>query len=317
MPFLVVSHAAFMVSFVDAWLGKRPDAARNAAAAVFHQWPQWSQHQIAGWLSSPKIPNRWLMLILLAPFTLSLIVFAPWESVRSALSSSWDILSKGVRGIPPLITAMIVVFVTSDAWRILGTGFTVRFGALVFVFVLTSVLFLGQHDCWVDIDAKPEEATALLDGIDHKNLTEIRALIDCGINPLPILKPRGLGALWVRASYWFLAAFALIVAAIFVSSGLILIGVILISRDETQALANSVYVYQTFPGGLVVTKQLLSLSFSLGAFAAFFLVAAQRPRDRREFMKHALACYRRTALVYSIYWRARYQAAEWTQVPPR
>lgn len=157
--------------------------------------------------------------------------------------------------------------------------------------------------------------TALLEGIGHKHLTEVRAFIDFGIDPVPMLRPRRLGAFWVRMSYWMLAAFALIVAGIFVSSGLIVIGIILISKDETQALANSVYVYQTFPGGLVITRQLLSLSFSLGAFAAFFLVAAQRPNDRREFMNHALSCYRRTALVYSIYWRARYRAAEWTQIP--
>jgi len=130
-----------------------------------------------------------------------------------------------------------------------------------------------------------------------------------------MLRPRGLGALWVYAGYWLLTAFALIVAAVIVSSTLIVIGVILINRDQTQTLANSVYVYQTFPGGAVVTKQLLSLSFSLGAFAAFFLVAAQHPDDRRTFMNNVLVCYRQALLVYSIYWRARDQAAEWTRVP--
>jgi hypothetical protein len=80
-------------------------------------------------------------------------------------------------------------------------------------------------------------------------------------------------------------------------------------------LADSVHVYQTLPGGVVITKQLLSLSCSLGALAAFFLVAAQRPDDRKEFMQKVLARYRQVLLVYSIYCRARALAAEWTGVP--
>ena len=112
-----------------------------------------------------------------------------------------------------------------------------------------------------------------------------------------------------------LCAFALVIAALFVSAALIIIGVILINRNETTTLANSVYVYQTLPDGVIITKQLLSLSFSLGAFAAFFLVAAQRPSDRKAFMKNVLLRYRRVLLVYSIYCRAHDQAAAWTQVP--
>src|ERR1022692_2456622 len=114
---------------------------------------------------------------------------------------------------------------------------------------------------------------------------------------------------------WMLCAFALVIAALFVSSALIVIGVIMINKNQTMTLANSVYVYQTLPGGVVITRQLLSLSFSLGAFAAFFLVASQRPRDRRAFMKNVLVRYRRVLLVYTIYCRAHDQAAVLTQVP--
>ena len=315
LPLLVMPHLTFLVDFVDAWLKREPDGAKKTVAALFDRWPQWSQRRIEGWVASPRIPNRGLLFLLLIPFALPLVVVVPWEAARAALSSSWDVVRKGVRGVPPLVTAVVVVFVTGDAWRILGTGFTVRFAVLVFFFVLASALFLVQRDCWEDIDAKPTEASTLLGGIKHERSTGFRGFIDCGIEPAPMLRPRGLGALWVYAGYWLLTAFALIVAAVIVSSTLIVIGVILINRDQTQTLANSVYVYQTFPGGAVVTKQLLSLSFSLGAFAAFFRVAAQHPDDRRTFMNNVLVCYRQALLVYSIYWRARDQAAEWTRVP--
>jgi hypothetical protein len=65
----------------------------------------------------------------------------------------------------------------------------------------------------------------------------------------------------------------------------------------------------------MVTKQLLSLSLSLGAFAAFFLVAAQRSDERDEFMKNTLARYRRALLVYTAYCQARDSAEDWTGIP--
>ena len=314
MPFLLATHAAFLVSFVDEWI-KEPQSAKEAAGALFDRWPQWSQRRIARWLGSQRIPNKALLFLLLIPFVLPLAGVVPWQIGRSVLNSGWDVLRKGVRGVPPLITAVVVVFVTGDAWRILGNGFTVRFAVLVVVFLLASLLFLIRWNCWDDIDAKPREATDLLAGIKHKRPVGFHAFTDRGVEPSPISRPRGFGAVWVYTGYWMLCAFALVIAALFVSSALIVIGIILIDKQQTMTLANSVYVYQTLPGGVVITKQLLSLSFSLGAFAAFFLVAAQRPSDRRAFIKNVLVRYRRVLLVYTIYCCAHDQAAEWTQVP--
>ena len=52
-----------------------------------------------------------------------------------------------------------VVFVTSDAWRILGTGFTPRFFMLVSTFLLASLLFLIRRDWWADFNVDKDEAT--------------------------------------------------------------------------------------------------------------------------------------------------------------
>jgi hypothetical protein len=261
------------------------------------------------------VPNGLLLFLLLTPFVLPLAGVLPWQIGRSVLNSAWDVLRKGVRGVPPLITAVVVVFVTGDAWRILGTGFTVRFAVLVVLFLLASLLFLVRWNCWDDIDAKPRQADKLLAGIKHKRPEAFQKFRHCGTEPTPIVRPRRLGAIWIYTGYWMLCAFALIIAALFVSAALIIIGVILINKSETKTLADAVHVYQTLPGGVVITKQLLSLSFSLGAFAAFFLVAAQRPTDRRAFMRDVLLRYRRVLLVYSIYCRAHDQAPDLTDVP--
>lgn len=315
MPLMLPGHTAFLVTFVEAWLKKEPQSARVAATALFGRWPRWIQRRIASWLGSPRISNRLVLLVLLVPFVLPLIVLVPWETARSVLNSSWDVFRKGVRMVPPLITAMVVVFVTGDAWRILGSGSTLRVVILIAMFIVAGVLFLVRFNCWDDLDADPKQAEKLLEGIKHRRPAGFQDFVSHGVPAAPIQRPRGFGQAWVYLGYWLLCTFALIVTAAFVSAALILIGVILITRGETVTLASTVHVYQTFPGGNVITKQLLQLSFSLGAFAAFFLVAAQKPGDRRGYMRNVLLRYRRVLLVYSIYRGARRQAIEWTDVP--
>ena len=126
-------------------------------------------------------------------------------------------------------------------------------------------------------------------------------------------RPCGFRKVYAYLTYLALIAFALIATALFVSVILTIVGLILINANEAKNLAGSVDIYYPFPG-IMITKQLLSLSLSLGAFAAFFLVAAQHTDDRDEFIKNILARYRRALLVYATYCRARDSAREWTGI---
>jgi len=319
---LLVTHTIFLVKFVDAWLdNQQHGGAAEAAEALMGGWPRWTrwtQRPIAAGLRSDKIPNSFPLVVTLLPYVARLLLLVPLEIGWSVLKSSWDVLRKGVRGVPPLITAVVVVFVTSDAWRILGTGFTLRFKVLVAVFLLSGLLFLVRWTCWDDVEVKDEKAAEkLLEGIGPKKLDRFNKLIAAGAGPVPIVRPLIPGTIWIYVGYWLLCAFALAVTAVFVAATLIVIGVILVSKDETKSLASSVHVYQTLPHGAVITRELLSLSFSLGAFAAFFLVAAQKPSDRKKFMRNVLRRYRRDLVVYSIYCRAHDAACDWTDVPVR
>jgi hypothetical protein len=310
---LLVTHVIFLVRFTGAWLDHQ-DSAGRATQALIGGWPRWSQRVLEKWLTTRALPNWFALGVVLFPYVLPLAVLVPVQIGWSVLKSSWDVLRRGARGIPPLITAVVVVFVTSDAWRILGTGFTIRFKVLVTVFLLSSLLFLVRWNCWDDIDVSEAEAEELLVGIRRTSMARFRRFIDAGATPAPLVRPRIPGTIWLYACYWLLCAFALVVTALFVSAMLIIVGVILISKDETKTLAASVTVYQTLPYGGVITRQLLSLSLSLGAFAAFFLVAAQKTSDRRAFMRAMLRRYRRDLVAYSIYCRAHDRAADWTHV---
>jgi hypothetical protein len=286
-----------------------------------------------------------------ARHNLNPVLFLVTGFVHSVASSAWLALSKSIHIVPPLITAVVVVFVTSDSWRILGTGFTLRFFCLVSLFLLSSLLFLIRFKGYWEKDFDIAESdvitiSRLLGKLEHEfrdareavpsyqhpandvaserqhdandasAWKQFNTLVHLGAKPLPLVKPANLGLrICHYCAYVAVSLFSLIVVALAVSASLILVGTILITAKETKDLAQSVYIYWTLPGHFVMTRQLVSLSLSLGAFATLFVVAGQRPEDRKELMDNALALIRRVFIAYSVYSRAHDHAMEWTGVP--
>jgi hypothetical protein len=230
-------------------IGKR--VIQQPPRAVFDRAPARFQLRISRLLGSGRMPRRVLLARLFFPLVLQLAVVMPWQFAMSLARSAWDMLRRGVHGVPPLITAVVVVFVTSDAWRILGSGFTIRFAVVVAVFLVASVFFLIRGNCWLDIDAKHAEADRLLADIGQSLPEGFHEFTRRGIKAAPMVRPCGRHAVRIYLSYWALAAFALIIAAGFVASALIVIGTILISKNDTATMVQSVDVYQSLPGGFV------------------------------------------------------------------
>src|SRR5215469_1718393 len=269
-PLFLPGHISFLMAYVRAWRGVEPglDNDKVLMEAFFGRAPRWARLLILRLHQAQWIPGWFRQLLLLTPVAISLLGQFIWSGVISAK----DILGNGIRSVPPLVTAVVVVFVTSDAWRILGTGFTPRFFLLVSGFLLASLLFLVRNDWWADVVAGEDEAKSLLNGIKRWHTDSLERLMNWGAKPVPMKRPCALRAVYAYLAYLALLAFALITVALFVSVILIIVGLILISANETRKLAGSVYTYQSFPDGVAATKQLFSLSLSLGAFAAFFLV---------------------------------------------
>jgi hypothetical protein len=164
--------------------------------------------------------------------------------------------------------------------------------------------------------AAKEEPGQQRDRVNGSPWQQFHELMHLGAEPLPLVKPAKFWArVFLYSGYVAVSAFSLIVVAMAVSASLILVGLILISAKETKNLAQSVHIYLKLPWHLVITRQLVSLSLCLGAFAAFFLVAAQRPADRKEFMDNIISRVRRAFVVYSVYCRAHDSATDWTHVP--
>jgi hypothetical protein len=322
LPFFTSAHLRFMEDYLEAWRKKSGDKAVEEARDSLDKLREETRHSL-----SPAV-------VLLVGF------------LRSVFSSAWMVLGKSIRIVPPLITAVVVVFVTSDAWRLLGTGLTPRTICLIALFLVAGLVFLIRfkgywEDDW-DISASEETQEALLsdirhelggdqeiarvpgnerdeprDGADISPWQQFKELIDCGAKVAPLVKPVRLRSrACLYGGYLAVSAFSLIVVALVVSASLIFVGLILISADETSTLAEvpSAHIYWKLPWHLVITRELVSLSLCLGALAVLFLVAGQRTEDRKELMDNVLAEVRRIFVVYSVYCRAHDDAESWTNI---
>ena len=118
LPFFASGHISFMRDYLKAWRTKSGDEAVREASADLAKLEEKTQHRL-----HPVLVQMGGLF-------------------RAVFSSSWMVLAKSIRIVPPLITAVVVVFVTSDAWRLLGTGFTPRTTCLVALFLVTSLVFL-------------------------------------------------------------------------------------------------------------------------------------------------------------------------------
>jgi hypothetical protein len=186
----------------------------------------------------------------LAPFVIWLAVKLLWQFVWSSVNSAGDIVKKGIRSVPPLVTVVVVVFVTSDAWRILGTGFTLRFFMLVTALLLASLLYIIRQDWWeADVAAAEDEVKDLVDGIKHWKRDRLDDFMARGAKAVPMKRPRGLSDAYGRLAYLALVAFSLIAVAIFVSVILIIVGLILSTRVRPPSS----------PGQMIYTGPFLAL----------------------------------------------------------
>lgn len=320
MPFFVGAHYRWLRRYDRAWRGTAADAPGQTLAMLRRSMSPGRTGRIERWLSrllesayvrdSTRAYKALTILPLAAAFVSRFTV--------SIVKSLWNVVGGGVRTAPPLVAAVVVVFATGDGWRLLARGFGLRFALFEALFLGIGLAFLARLDYWRDIEARTEaDQEALLKGIDSDALHD---LVRRGAAPFPIVQPDTAGGRRaVRAGYFMLLVSSLLGSAVVVSLSLIIVGVILIGASETVELTGSAaHLYWRIPGTeLVLTRELVSLSLSLGAFAALFLVASQHPEDRAAYLHRALFRLRRALVVYSVYRRAQEHAPSWTGVPNR
>jgi hypothetical protein len=304
--FFFPEHLAFMAGYIKAWQAQNQNPAALARAMG-------TTYRIRRYNPiTTLLRAKWLPLALRQfTFTLPAIPLIFLGMIVLAGRGFYRMIRTSIRSVPPLLVAVVVVFVTSDAWRILGTGFSARPVALWVAFIIAAWLFLIRYKYWTDIQAV--DLQDLLAAAESKGY--LNSFIQLGAVPQAMEKPDDrAGREFVYGTYIVLTLLSLLEVALAVAATLTVVGMILVSKSETNTLANGVHVYFTLPGHVVLTTQLVSLSITLGCFAAFFLVAGQRPEDREAFMNSCLKDLCRVLLAYSIYRRACNSSVAWTGV---
>jgi hypothetical protein len=225
-----------------------------------------------------------------------------------------------VMAIPPLLVAVVVVFVTGDAWRLLGSSYDWRYWALIGLFMLLSIAFVVRSTGSAGDARAAVKQIAKLKKKDFRlrpRHSATRLLhIGCKPDPKPTardyrcigrgLKVGGVGQV-VAVGAWM--AFALV-----------LVGVILLDSSATKGLMGTApVILQSLPHKVVITRELVLVSTSLGAFASLYFAALglSDAKTRAAFMAANARSMKRTVLTLRLYHFARDNVEELTGISPR
>ena len=116
-PFFAYRHFSFIAKYMNAW--QEQDDYSLIFSMISYASPQQNVAEIfmAMLLPARKLPVAIKLSLMLIPLTISVL----WGNYTAIIDSFPNLMTKGVRSVLPLITALVVVFLTGDAWRILGT----------------------------------------------------------------------------------------------------------------------------------------------------------------------------------------------------
>jgi hypothetical protein len=207
-----------------------------------------------------------------------------------------------LRAVPPVLVAIVLLFVTADAWHMLAQPFNSRFWALFGLFML----FAGA------LAAQTAGGAKVMDLID-KSMTDAPLKVSKHNPALPIwlrLKAQTNIRCATNRDVWYLrlvlvAASVLQVAAVglYVAASLVVVGMIGIDKSLATQLVGSPHVVWSYGGLIFLTRELIDISIILGAFAALYYAAVGLgDKDGREDFLHAgIQTLRRTSDMMLLY----------------
>src|SRR5262249_1495742 len=146
-PFFMWRHLRFVANYINAWQREARDDDSDIEALA--PWPSMKVYAHISQRTPKIIKWEFLVLYFFVPLV-QIVMVRNYYAIRIAIT---ELIAKGARSIPPLITALVVVFMTGDAWKIIaGIAFTWRFYLLITAFLLISLFFLIREDFWSDLE---------------------------------------------------------------------------------------------------------------------------------------------------------------------
>jgi hypothetical protein len=153
---------------------------------------------------------------------------------------------------------------------------------------------------------------------DPSVLSLSAALTDLGYELPHTPKVSRLAIINTTAVYLSIITANLLLIGFLVSGGLVLIGLIRINADLTRQLSGApAHVILQLPGNMVITQELLSLSFTLGGLAilSFVFVTLPDRKARSDFVSTASSGLRNVLLAFTVYQAALENEAPLTHGP--
>lgn len=261
-------------------------------------------------------------------FSIGALIAAPIYAALAIARALSTTFMMAIREIPYLLAILLVVFTSSDAWRLYGSEAYSRFIVLIVIMVGLGIAAVfrivadeadeiakkaadeaGEKVDWRTIIFEPinegTQATSLA------KETPAKILADHHVRPLNIL-----GENWARwlmtnakAIFWFTITMQIVAVAFWVSVTFMVLGIVVVNsgaysqflpaHTQPTVIWHSSVLGQTF----IVTQQLVLLSVTLGTIAGltFATVSLQDDGSRQRFLDHSLSDLKCSLVILSYY----------------
>jgi hypothetical protein len=238
-----------------------------------------------------------LLLILLAGFSYRFamqrmisrnIVTLSWATARALLNATKasPALSTNVR---LMLSIVLFLFITGDAWRLFGRMEKWRFWMLVVLLAIVVAAGLARQ--------LPRPMSEVSDWTmdflsTHASMTPAKAIVDAGVNPLLVIdRITPWTKLNLIAPIWLARGVKVLGSAAALTVILLGIGLVMIGRDQTQDLVGNQlpHIVPFTLGGIEVdlsealTKVAIMLSLSAAAY--FVVVGLSNPETKSRFLQ--------------------------------
>ncbi|HEV2944858.1 MAG TPA: hypothetical protein VGX26_07090 [Solirubrobacteraceae bacterium] len=268
---------------------------------------------IDGW-SAPWLPFI-VLLVAAAKLFSGLREFA--GNTVSVVGHSLRRIAEGnIENAAPLVAALIVVFLTGDAWKIVGRTASWRLAVLTTIFLGAGTLLV------MNLRKFPDDLSEFTEDTQTPSYADTLGGHLARLDGLPHGESPGtrFGG-WANVVILYVLAIVsnLIVLGLLVAAAFVLVGVLLIDANTTKELTGQTpHVIWHLPvGGLVLTRELLSLALGLGALSALSFAAAGLPNAaaRKEFRREVTRGLVGTLVAIAIYDTAVMNDVALTDVP--
>ena len=215
-----------------------------------------------------------------------------------------------IRAVPALLVAVSVVFVTGDAWRIFGRpGLDGRFLIVAASGFTMALLFSGRwHNTHLLAEIAASRSTTTLPDHPAAPLGVLQHLLHTRNIPIePVATTRSLRAN-LAVLYWFAIVASLLAVAFAVTITLIVFGAVRLDVTTTAGLLDQPphQLFRVPFTTLVITRELLAVSVTLGALSTLFAAAAvQQQEPRTQLLGRSLDRIRLALDDFAVYQTAR------------